>query len=437
VILRGPAFARLRLAARPLRGLAPICVAARLLAALWLALPVAAAPSGDAAPLCLARAQVVPPEGFPGQQLVWRLEILRRPETTRVDWVEPPGFPGFRAEWLPGQPDLAGVTVAGAEYVARVEERALFPERAGELLIAGALLRCAPLSGPPVETQAEPIRVRVWELPEQGRPPDFSGLVGLFSVELVAKPGRVELGSSTRLEVSLRGASNLWDARDPLAGASGPEGIELFPARPRLQLEPGVQLAVRRSFEYDAVPLREGRLLIPSLRVPYFDPDQRRYRIASSRELAIEVAPRAAERSAAQPAKPGAQATAAPRRRWLWALAALAAVSVLAGALARRRRAEGSGAQLAELEAEAGADDEAARQARALRRSLQPHLAGARSSPVEELCAPPGADPAVERALTLLAEVERSRFDPRATAVPRAAVRAAIQALGSRSGGSR
>jgi hypothetical protein len=316
--------------------------------------------------------------------------------------------------------------------VARVEERALVPERAGELVIAGARLRCAAFSGRTLETSSDPIRVPVHELPEPGRPPDFSGLVGPLSVEMIAKPGRVELGGSTHLEVSLRGASNLWDARDPLAGAPGLAGLELFPARPRLELEPGVQLAVRRSFAYDAVPLHEGRLVIPGLRVPYFDPSERRYRIASSPELAIEVAPRATDPRAAQRAKPGAPSAARPRRVWFWALGTLVAVGALAWALARRRRAGSSGALLAALDAEAAASDEAEQQARALRLSLEPHLAGARSSPVEELRAPPGADPAVQHALALLAEVERSRFDPQAAAVPRAAVRAAIQALGSR-----
>ena len=281
---------RLRLAAQ---------VAALVMAALPFAAPGARGDPAAAAPVCLARAQVVPPEGFPGQQLVWRLEILRRPFTTGVEWLEQPSFPGFRAEWLPGQPEL-GVTLDGVDYLARVEERALFPERAGELVIAGTRLRCAVAGGPPVDASPSAVRVRVSELPEAGRPEGFSGLVGALAVEIAARPSRLALGASTRLEVALRGDANLWDARDPLTGAPGLDGVELFPARPRLELEPGVQLAVRRTFAYDAVPQREGRLVIPGLRVPYFDPEQRRYQIATSPELAIEVARRPAETGAAR-----------------------------------------------------------------------------------------------------------------------------------------
>jgi hypothetical protein len=399
------------------------------MAALPLAAPGARGDPAAAAPVCLARAQVVPPGGFPGQQLVWRLEILRRPFTTGVEWLEQPSFPGFRAEWLPGQPEL-GVTLDGVDYLARVEERALFPERAGELVIAGTRLRCAVAGGPPVDASPSAVRVRVSELPEAGRPEGFSGLVGALAVEIAARPSRLALGASTRLEVALRGDANLWDARDPLTGAPGLDGVELFPARPRLELEPGVQLAVRRTFAYDAVPQREGRLVIPGLRVPYFDPEQRRYQIATSPELAIEVGPRAPERGGAPAPRPAPVPQESRRGVPFRALAALAAGGALVWMLRRRARRSRGAAILAELEARGGAGDEAARLAHALRLSLEPRLAGARSAPVEELRAPPGAEPAVGDALALLAQVERSRFDPQSPPVPRAAVVLAIQALG-------
>ena len=397
------------------------------LAALLLAAPPASGEPVEAAPACFARAQVVPAEGFPGQQLVWRLEILRREDTTQVEWLEPPTFPGFRAEWLPGQPELGGVRFAGAEYVARVEERALFPERVGELEIAGARLRCVAFGGKALETRSAGTSVRILELPEAGRPADFGGLVGALSIEVSARPDQLALGGSTRLEVSLRGSGNLWDARDPLASAPGLEGIELFPARPRLELEPGVQLAVRRIFAYDAVPSREGRLVIPALRIPWFDPEQRSYRFAASPELALQVGPRPAE-PAQRATKPEPdRAPAGPRGLWLGTLAALAAAGLLVWALRRGRSGDRRSAALAEL---SGAGDEPARLARALRVSLEPRISGARSAPVEELSAPAGAEPAVADALALLAQLERSRFDPQAPPVPRERVREAIQALG-------
>jgi hypothetical protein len=313
-------------------------VARLLLAALCLA-GAGASRDGNAegrAPACLARAQVVPPEGFPGQQLVWRLEILRRRQITRVDWVEPPTFPGFRAEWLPGQPELGGVTLDGVEYIARVEERALFPERTGEIVIAGSRLRCTASFGPPREASGNAMRVRVMPFPEPGRPAGFSGLVGSLAVEAAARPLQLALGGHTHLEVTLRGDGNLWDAQDPLAGAPGLEEIERFPARPRLEREPGRRLGVRRQCGYDLVPNREGRLVIPELRVAYFDPEQRRYQVATSPALAIAVGPRAPVPSEARPPQPDSRPRATPRGPVGLALLALAAAGLLAWLWRRR-----------------------------------------------------------------------------------------------------
>jgi hypothetical protein len=393
--------------------------------------PAAGAGAAPGAPACLARAQVVPPEGFPGQQLIWRLEILRRPQATGVDWLEPPSFPGFRAEWLPGQPELGGVILDGVEYIARVEERALFPERAGELVIAPKGLRCSVASGPPQEAGVAATRVPVLALPKAGRPPDFSGLVGSLAVEITAQPSRLALGGSTRVEVTLRGDANLWDARDPLADVPGLTGLERFPAGTRLELEPGVQLAVRRRFAYDLVPDREGRLVIPSLRIPYFDPEPRRYAVASTPELVIEVGPRRSAPGAGRAPAPEPQPHAIPRLRAWWAPVALAAAGLLAWAWRRRARhasrAPGADA-LAALAAE-GHADEPAQLARALRLALEPRLTGARSAPVEELTAPAGADPALARGIALLARIERWRFDPAAPSVERSEVVRAVREL--------
>jgi hypothetical protein len=395
------------------------------------ALAIAGLVAGEAAaapPACLARASSVPPEGRPGQQLIWRLEILRRADVSAVEWLEPPGFPGFRAEWLPGQPELPGVIQDGVEYAARVEERALFPERAGEFLIAPKGLRCQLADGTAILAGIPATRIQVAPLPERGRPPDFGGLVGRLVVEAQAHPRRLALGASVRLEVTLHGDANLWDARDPLAGAAGLADVEVFPQRPRLELDHGAQLFVRRVFVYDLVPAREGRLEIPALRVPYFDPQAGGYAEARAPALLLTVLPRPAAREGPT-ARADALEPASSRPPWLLPGAGTLLALALAGGLVlrRRRRARAAGIP-APPGATAGAD-EPTRLARALRAALAPRLPGALAATVEELRAAPGAGPAVERALCALASLERSRFDPTSPPVPRAEVEAAIRAL--------
>jgi hypothetical protein len=259
-----------------------------------------------------------------------------------------------------------------------------------------------------------------------GRPEDWSGLVGAFVLDAAAQPRRLALGESARLEVTLRGDANLWDARDPLP--AGLEGVEVFPQRPKLELEPGVQLSVRRRFVYDLVPRREGRIVIPALRVTRFDPVERRYASETSPALELEVGPRAAAKPASS-SEPGARVRfrfemEPPWLGWLLLGVLASAAPALWWWRTRRRRS------LVQPPASAAAPgDEAAALSRALRLALEPRLPRARSAPVEELRAPAGAPPAVERALSLLAAVERARFDPSASAPRRDDVIAAIEAL--------
>ncbi len=403
------------------------------LAALVLAAPRAGAdvPAAGAAPACRARTSSEPTEGYPGQQLLWRLEIQRTAQVTDVDWIEPPAFPGFRVEWLPGRPEQGAVSAEGVEWITRFEERALFAEQPGEFVIAPKGLRCSLAGGAQQTTSIPPTRVRVLALPVPDRPPDDTGLVGNIAVAATLQPRVLALGSSARLEVTLHGDANLWDARDPLVGTSGFEGVEVFAARPRLELEPGLRLGVRRQFVYDLVPSREGRIAIPEVRVPYFDPALRRHAVATSSPLVLEVGPRATGAlvaDAVRAASPAEDVSAGMRALATAALLLLATASAGVWLYRRRARERGHAAILAALAGPASGD-EPARLARALRLALAPALPEARSAAVEELRAPAGASPACERALALLARIERARFDPHAPGAPRAEVIAAIQAL--------
>src|SRR5690606_26023523 len=93
-----------------------------------------------AAPACLAETTLDPPRAVVGQQVLYRVRILRREGAAGLRWMQPLSFPSFRAEWLPGRspdPRIAGI---GAGRIVFEERRALFPARAGTLAIPPAAL---------------------------------------------------------------------------------------------------------------------------------------------------------------------------------------------------------------------------------------------------------------------------------------------------------
>ncbi len=248
----------------------------------------AAARAADPEP-CRGRPVLEPAEAFVGEQVLYRLRILTRDDVVEVDWLEPPSFPGFRAERLPGSPQPAR---AGADprYRVREEHRALFAEHAGEHALHVAGLRCRLRDGSQVVAQVPDAQLRVRDLPLVGRPDGFAGLVGPLALRVQATPRELSLGGSVRVEILLQGHGNLWDAPEPLAEAAVPGGAELFRERPQLTLEKGPRLLVRRRFAYDLVPRAPGLLALPPVRIDYFDPETGSYAQASGPSIELRVA---------------------------------------------------------------------------------------------------------------------------------------------------
>jgi hypothetical protein len=395
---------------------------------------------GDDTPACLASLALRPETVVTGQQVLYRLRILSRDDVTSVEWVEIPSFPGFRAEGLSGQPHPE-VTRGGASYRVREENRALFAERPGSFTLGGAGLRCR-VRGAADRDFFAPIPdalLTVVAPPETGRPPDFTGVVGPLTLRSVVEPRALALGESARLTVVLQGPGNLWDAPDPLAAEIA--DAELFRRRPELRFESGSRLLVRVQFVYDLVPRREGRLELPAIRVPYFDPDAHGYEIASAPSVELAVAPPASrpdlearDEAAAAPGRLEPRPAPAQRRRGSWLILGLALAGAAIGgfALAYSRRSRGASRErlAAADEARARGDREAetAALARALREGLALVVPEVHTLATEEILARASA-PAAERAARLLAAIDRSRFDPDAPPPDRADVDRALADL--------
>lgn len=407
---------------------------------------------------CRASVAVTPAAAVPGQQLLYAVRIARREDVRRVEWTQAPRFPDFRAEWLPGRAEDTERLAGGRRFLVREEQRAIFPLRTGELVIPSAALRCTLVASAadrpePFDAQVPAARVRVRPVPVRGRPADWSGVVGPVQVQTVADPLVLPLGRALRVSVLLRGPANLWDAAAPFAGAFGDD--EVFAERPELRIQAGERLQVRRFFRFDVVPGSAGTLVVPAVRVPWYDPRTGRYEVARAEAIEVRVAPEpaagddeakaAARRRAGAPAaRAGSPGTARAADRppttvlALLALAATFATGLALHAAWSRRRRPWREVESALLAAEGSAaeddlDGEAAELALALRRAVaayrrEPDLARLDASELRERCADDAA-PALAAALDELDRIERLRFSAERQATHRAAVARAIRAL--------
>jgi hypothetical protein len=140
----------------------------------------------------------------------------------------------------------------------------------------------------PMEIHANPVALNVLPLPEEGKPADFSGAVGRFTMQVSVAPTELQAGDPVTLKIALQGDGNLADSRPPALVST--DGFKTYDAQ--VATSEGNTLRV---FEQVLIPSDESVTGIPPVRFTYFDPEARKYDTIESAPIALAV----------RPAKPG------------------------------------------------------------------------------------------------------------------------------------
>ena len=274
---------------------------------------VAAAAGAAAPPRCEVEAELVPARAFVGQQVHYRLRILRRRDVDTLEWETPLSFPTFRAEWLPGS---SGDEPAERERreLARVPRapRALpGPSGTARDPRGGAALRVPRRRGDRRRPAARSLEVDA--LPAEGRPPGFAGLLGPVTVERerragAGRPRRARCTSRCSCRATPTCGTRPRRARrsTPLADARG-----LRARRRSSRATPGAGCCLRRYFSLrPRAAARRRHCGSRSSAFPTSIPPTRRYAEATRALAAARVA-----RGRFAPARgAGAAARRRPRR---------------------------------------------------------------------------------------------------------------------------
>jgi hypothetical protein len=181
-----------------------------------------------------------------------------------------------------------------------------------------------------------------------------------------------------------------------------------------------------RHFAYDVVPQREGELVLPEVRLRYFDPANERFEVATTKPILIRVEARSpatgppiangkASDSKRDPEESDATTSGSTVawRRWATWIAILvgAGAGARAWRIARRKRLR-IATLVADLEGEFDRQPNPTAIAEILRSGISWHLPHAGSLSAEEIGSLPDLPVAVQDAVRLLSVVERARFDP-------------------------
>jgi hypothetical protein len=213
----------------------------------------------------------------------------------------------------------------------------IVPRKAGPLEIPPIVARLGGQSG-----RSPARRVEIEPVPLEGRPAEFLGGVGEFSVHASAEPATVRVGQIITYRIELKGPA-AWGS------VSRPDLSRLRqgPLAPRVEsrTDEPINEPPSRTFVYQLRPTRAGTAVLPPVAIAAFDPRSGRFITRVTRGVPITaVAVSTFDPGTLNYHAPQAAAVALLWLRWIAGLVVLLAGAVAAVAIRRRyATARGSG----------------------------------------------------------------------------------------------
>jgi hypothetical protein len=258
---------------------------------------------------------------YVGQQVTLRFRFARKVGARiRNAGYELPQLPGFWNEGMESTKEYRQ-KIYGSDYIVSEVAIPLFPIRKGKINIDGVRFhyeealpnersrsrrQTSPWGGDSVfdsffrrdrsvrrEVFTDQIEIETRPLPAEGRPANFAGGVGAFSMKAHISDAEVNQGESVTLTVALSGQGNIRDIADP---AIHIDGAKTYSDTPSINVKSYSDKVVgEKTYKVAVVPQGPDELVIPKFSTPYFNPETGRYEMASSEPLSLKVTPSGGE----------------------------------------------------------------------------------------------------------------------------------------------
>ena len=246
------------------------------------------------------RAITTPETVFVGQQANYEVAVFLnetvRDRLRRNPTFFPPDMQSMLAYDLPARGDSPRRQVGSRCFDALVYQRALFPLMPGRFAIPPAqLVYSLPLSASffsreeTHELQTDSTVVVAVEPPTNGRPADYGGAVGNLQVATKLDTVGSRVGDPLTLTVRVSGTGNVKLFPRPTVGVSW---ANLVKGDERVHVDTMARrIAGAKEFDWVLTPKIAGELDVPPIRYSYFNPDTRRYEVASTNPTRLRVRP--------------------------------------------------------------------------------------------------------------------------------------------------
>jgi hypothetical protein len=247
---------------------------------------------------------------YMGEQITVSYKVYTRYTLRGFQDVKFPDFNGFWSQDMPmnQQIQLNTENVDGTTYyVAELKRSFIFAQRTGKLEIDAPSVECVvrkqsnkryhdpfdAFFGGGYEDKVYTIKgraasVEIIPLPEEGKPENFSGAVGEFSMKMQLNKDKAKTNEGLNLAVTLTGKGNIKLVE--ALKIPFPDDFETYDPKTNENISIGINgVSGTKTFEYLLIPRHAGSYKLDRLNFSYFDPEKKQYISLPSPEMTIEV----------------------------------------------------------------------------------------------------------------------------------------------------
>lgn len=134
---------------------------------------------------------------------------------------------------------------------------------------------------------SKPVSIHVKTLPEAGKPEDFNGAVGDFSIAASLDKDRFSTDDAATLTVTVSGHGNITLIDAPKVDF--PSDFDSYDPKITDKTNNGNPFGGSRTFTYVVMAKAPGHFTIPPVKFTYFDPVAEQYKTASSSAFSVNV----------------------------------------------------------------------------------------------------------------------------------------------------
>ena len=251
---------------------------------------------------------------YVNEQVIYTFQLYRRVEAKNLDLEMSYEDSEFRKQSM-GDAKTYSRTINGVQFRVHELSTALYPIHAGKLEIPPAILELDligrsrnsagrnPLSsffddpffrsriaGVHKTLRSQPIPLIVLPLPKEGRPKNFSNIVGDLAISSNLGKNELQVGDTTTLTLTVKGPGSVKDLSLSLPEIE--KQFKIYPDQPESQLSVRDHtLNGEKVFKFALVPLKEGHQTLPPIGLPYFDPVAKKYLTAETIPITLTILP--------------------------------------------------------------------------------------------------------------------------------------------------